>query len=65
MKLYVWILIMLGLLTVVTAAFALAPHKRSLLDCGNRITVLRGNDGAAMLCVCLGGVLASCFEPGP
>jgi hypothetical protein len=65
MKLYVGILIVLSLLLVLTTAFALVPHRRPSLDCGNSITAIRGRDGAAMECVCIGGVLASCFEPGP
>ena len=64
MRLYVWILIVLSSLTVLTTALVLV-HRPSALDCGNRITVIRGQDGAPMECVCVGGVLASCFEPGP
>ena len=64
MKLYMWILIVLSTLTVLTTALVLA-HRPSALDCGNSITVIRGKDGAPMECVCVGGVLASCFEPGP
>jgi cbb3-type cytochrome oxidase subunit 3 len=63
MKLYVWFLAVLGLCAMAVAAFVLTPHRRS--DCSNQIVIIRGRDDAPMECVCLGGVLASCFEPGP
>lgn len=64
MKLYAWLLAVLGLCTMVVAVFALTPHKLSSPDCSNQIVIMRGRDGAPMECVCLGGVVASCFEPG-
>jgi len=64
MKLYAWLLAVLGLCAMTAAVFALTPHKLSSSDCGNQIVIMRGRDGAPMECVCLGGVVASCFEPG-
>jgi len=65
MRLYVWLLAVLGLFAMAVAAFVLTPHRLSGPDCSNQIVIIRGRDGAPMECVCLGGVLASCFEPGP
>ena len=65
MKLYLEILTVLGLLTVLTAAFVLPLNRRPTIACGNRIVVAVGRQGAGTECVCIGGVLASCLKPGP
>ena len=65
MKLYAWLLAVLGVCALAVAAFALTPHRLSGHGCSNEIVIVRGSGGIPMECVCLGGVLASCFEPGP
>ena len=46
-------------------AIVLAPHKRPAPDCAGRVVMIRGPHGEPMECVCVQGVLATCFEPGP
>jgi len=31
----------------------------------NRVVLTRGPHGAPVECVCIGGTLSTCFEPGP
>jgi len=65
MKRYAWILVVVGILAIVGTAFQLAPHRVPERTCPSRIVMTRGKDGAPLECVCKGGVLASCFGPGP
>ena len=65
MKRYGWILIVAGILAIVGAALQLAPHRMPKRTCPSRIVMTRGKDGAPVECVCEGGVLTSCFGPGP
>jgi hypothetical protein len=65
MKRYGWILIVAGILAIVGAALQLAPHRMPERTCPSRIVMTRGKDGAPVECVCEGGVLTSCFGPGP
>ncbi|MGH8548894.1 MAG: hypothetical protein ACRERU_09895 [Methylococcales bacterium] len=65
MKLYVWILVVLGFLVAVGAGFALSRHTLSSPDCRNRVISVKDKTGADMECVCVGGALASCFRRSP
>jgi hypothetical protein len=62
---YAFFLAVLGLCAITVAGIALTPHKLSGPGCSNQIVTIKGRDGTPMECVCLGGVVASCFEPGP
>ena len=64
MKLYVWILIVLGLLAAADAGFALSLHALSSPDYRSSVIMMKDKSGADMECVCVGGALASCFRPG-
>jgi hypothetical protein len=65
MKLYVWILVVLGFLVAAGAEFALSRHSLSSPDCRNQVIIMKDKTGTDMECVCVGGALASCFRPGP
>jgi len=61
MKIYVWAVVVLTLLAIAGAAGALASH-RVHHDCRVRIDTAIDEVGSPMECVCLGGVVASCYE---
>ena len=65
MKLYVWILVVLGFLVAVGAGLALSGHALSSPGCRNRVIIMKDKTGADMECVCVGGTLASCFRSRP
>jgi hypothetical protein len=65
MKRYAWILVVVGILAIVGTAFQLAPHRVPERTCPSRIVITKSKDGAPLECVCEGGVLTSCFGPGP
>ena len=65
MKRYAWILMLVGVLAIVGTAFQFAPRRVTEHTCPSRIVITKGKDGAPLECVCAGGVLASCFGPGP
>jgi len=61
MKIYVWAVVFLTLLAIASAAGALASHRMHH-DCRVRIDTAIDEVGSPMECVCLGGVVASCYE---
>ena len=61
MKIYVWAVVFLALLAVASAVGALASHRLHH-DCRVRIDTAVDEVGSPMECVCLGGVVASCYE---
>jgi len=61
MKIYVWAVVVLMLLAVASAAGALAS-RRFHHDCLVRIDTAVDEVGSPMECVCLGGVVASCYQ---
>jgi len=65
MKVYGWIVAFLAVLALAGSAFVLAPHNHPVRDCAGGVVVLKGPHGEPMECVCIRGVMASCFEPGP
>jgi hypothetical protein len=65
MKMYGWIVAFLAVLALVGTAFVLAHHDPPGPDCAGRVVMLKGPHGEPMECVCIRGVMASCFEPGP
>ena len=64
MRPYGWIVGILVVLALVGTAFVLASQKHSAPDCAGRVVMIRGLHGAPLECVCVQGVIASCFEPG-
>jgi len=61
MKIYVWAVVVLMRLAIASAAGALASHRLHH-DCRVRIETAVDEVGSPMECVCLGGVVASCYE---
>lgn len=64
MKVYGWIVAFLAVLAMAGTAFVLA-HNDPVPDCAGRVVMLKGPQGEPMECVCIRGVMASCFESGP
>jgi hypothetical protein len=65
MKILVWalaIVVGLGILIGVPLV-ALQSHRG--VKCPSQILIVRGKSGQPIECVCLDGVLSTCFEPGP
>jgi len=66
MKRYSWILIVVAIVVVVgAAAVQLTPHRAVKRTCQSSIVITKGKDGLPLECVCEGGMLTSCFGPGP
>jgi hypothetical protein len=57
----------LGLLLVMTIVLAmLVTHRaRPWPDCISQVVIVKGPSGGAVECVCFGGTLSTCFDPGP
>ncbi|HEY7038899.1 MAG TPA: hypothetical protein VID28_08615 [Methylomirabilota bacterium] len=59
------------LLALVVLAAALAGlvlargRQQPASDCASRVIISRGPHGEPVECVCLGGRLSTCFDPGP
>jgi hypothetical protein len=65
MKMYGWIVAFLAVLALAGTTFVLAHHNDPVPDCAGPVVMLKGLQGEPMECVCIRGVMASCFEPGP
>ena len=61
MKIYAWVVIVLVSLAVATEAGAFASHRLHR-DCRVCIDTAVDEVGSPIECVCLGGVVASCYE---
>ena len=61
-----WWWLLTGLALVVTVlAVGVTWRPRSSPDCAGRIVIGRGPHGEPIECVCVGGTISTCFEPGP
>lgn len=65
MKLAVGILVFLFALAVLFAVPLIAHRARPWPDCISRIVIVEGPDGRPVECVCFGGTVSTCFDPGP
>jgi hypothetical protein len=65
MKLLAGIIVALALLAVVLAVPVMKRRTSSAPDCSGRVVILRKPSGEPVECVCVDGVLATCFTPGP
>jgi len=61
MKIYLWGVVVLTLLAIASGAVALASHRLHY-DGRVRIDTAIDEVGSPIECVCLGGVVASCYE---
>jgi hypothetical protein len=64
MKMLWWVLAGLALLVVVVAVQVMGRARPSR-DCTSSVVIARGPHGEPIECVCVDGVIATCFHPGP
>jgi len=56
----------LALLFVMAILLAVIVHRaRSWPDCISQVVIVKGPAGGPIECVCFGGTLSTCFDPGP
>ena len=64
MKEVTWILaVLLGVAVLLSVVVGQRAKPRS--DCSGQIVISRNPHGEPVECVCLGGTLSTCFNPGP
>jgi hypothetical protein len=59
-----WILTGLTVLAVALAVQVLGRAQPSP-DCTSRVIIARDPNGQPVECVCVGGTVSTCFDPGP
>ena len=64
MKTFWWVLAGLAFLGVVLAVQVMG-RTRPLAGCTSSVVIVRGPHGEPVECVCVGGTLSTCFDPGP
>ncbi len=64
MKTFWWVLAGLAMLAVVLAVQVMVRTGPSP-GCTSNVVIARGPDGAPVECVCVNGVISTCFDPGP
>jgi hypothetical protein len=65
MKLLAWLLAALALSAVLLAVPVMKHRTSAAPECSGRIVILRKPGGEPVECVCVDGVFATCFNPGP
>jgi hypothetical protein len=65
MRLAVGILALLVVVAVLLAVPLVAHRAPAAPDCVSRVMTLKGPGGSPVECVCIGGTLSTCFNPGP
>lgn len=64
MKTLWWVLAGLGLLVLVLAVLVMG-RTRAVPGCSSSVVIGRGPHGEPVECVCVEGVISTCFDPGP
>ena len=64
MKLFWFVLAGLILLTG-ALALRVTGRPRPASDCASSVIIGRGAHGEPVECVCVGGAVSTCFDPGP
>ena len=64
MKILGWVLGGL-LLLVMVLAIQVMGRSRAVPGCTSSVVIGRGPHGEPVECVCVEGVISTCFEPGP
>jgi hypothetical protein len=64
MKQLGWVLAVLLALGVLLSIPVIARRTPGP-DCTSRVAIVKGPHGAPVECVCIGGTLSTCFDPGP
>ena len=59
------LLLALVVLAAALAGLVVARGKHPSADCASRVVISRGPHGEPVECVCIGGRLSTCFDPGP
>ena len=59
------LLLVLVVLAATLAGLVLARTKQPPADCASRVVIAQGRHGEPVECVCIGGRLSTCFDPGP
>jgi hypothetical protein len=62
--LWLLLLVLVGL-AVALAGLVLTRGSQPAADCASRVMIVRGPHGEPVECVCIGGRLSTCFDPGP
>jgi hypothetical protein len=65
MKLAVGILALLFVIAVLLTLPLIAHRARPWPDCIGQIVIVKGPNGRPVECVCVGGTVSTCFDPGP
>ena len=60
-----WGLMAALLLLVGALALGVTGRPRPSADCASRVVIGRGPHGQPVECVCVGGTVSTCFDPGP
>ena len=54
----------LAVILLAVAVFVLQLRGHGVAQCPDRVVILRGRTGTPLECICIDGVLVSCFQPG-
>ena len=46
-------------------ALRVTGRPRPSPDCASSVVIVHGPHGEAVECVCIGGTVSTCFDPGP
>lgn len=65
MKLFGALVAVLFVLGVLLAVPVIAHRAHPARDCRSQIVTMRTPHGQPVECICIGGVLSTCFSPGP
>jgi hypothetical protein len=63
-KTFWWVLAGLAVLVIVLSVEVMGRTRPSP-GCTSSVVIARGSHGETVECVCVDGVLATCFHPGP
>ncbi len=65
MKQLAWILAVVLVLGMLVGVWGIMPPKWPQPDCPGRVLIVKGSHSEPLECVCQGGTLSTCFNPGP
>src|SRR5207244_5519817 len=65
MRLALGILALLLMVALLVAAPLVVRRAQPWPDCISQVVIVKGPAGRPVECVCLGGTLSTCFDPGP
>jgi hypothetical protein len=65
MRLLGGILAFLIALAILLAVPLVTRRRQPVSDCTSQVVIVKGPHGEPVECVCIGGTLSTCFNPGP